>query len=83
MTPDEILDKLFLVERTAERFPDEDAARLRREKRDNAIRAAVADGMSYREVAAAIGLSHSRVAQIVHQPSATVTVDSASSESRR
>jgi DNA-directed RNA polymerase specialized sigma24 family protein len=64
MTPDEILDKLFLVERTAKRFPDEDAARLRREKRDKAIRAAVADGMSYREIAAAIGLSHSRVAQI-------------------
>ncbi len=64
MAPDEILEKLFLVERTAARFPDEDATRLRREKRDNAIRAAVADGMSYREVAAAIGLSHSRVAQI-------------------
>jgi len=64
MTPDEILEKLFLVERTAKRFPDEDAATLRREKRDKAIRAAVADGMSYREIAAAIGLSHSRVAQI-------------------
>ncbi len=65
MTTDEILEKLCLVERTAARFPDEDAARLRREKRDKAIRAAVANGMSYREVAAAIGLSHSRVAQIV------------------
>jgi len=36
-----------------------------RQARDKAIRAAVDDGMSYREVAAAIGLSHSRVAQIV------------------
>ena len=36
-----------------------------RQARDDAIRAAVADGMSYREVAAAIGLSHGRVAQIV------------------
>jgi hypothetical protein len=58
-------DRLFLVERSAKRFPDEDAAKLRRERRDNTIRAAVDDGMSYREVGAAIGLSHSRVAQIV------------------
>ena len=36
-----------------------------RQARDDAVCAAVADGMSYREVAATIGLSHSRVAQIV------------------
>jgi transposase len=36
--------------------------------RDDAIRAAVAEGMSYREVAAAIGLSHARVGQIVNAP---------------
>ncbi len=36
-----------------------------RQARDDAIRAAVADGMSYREVAAAIGLGHARVGQIV------------------
>lgn len=36
-----------------------------REARDDAIRQAVADGMSYRQVAAATELSHSRVAQIV------------------
>ncbi|MSO41610.1 MAG: hypothetical protein EXQ70_06920 [Solirubrobacterales bacterium] len=37
-----------------------------RASRDQRVRRAVADGASYREVARAIGLSHSRVQQIVN-----------------
>jgi hypothetical protein len=43
---------------------DEDVARVRLE-RDQAVRAAVKKGASYRQVAAAMGLSHSRIQQIV------------------
>jgi hypothetical protein len=35
--------------------------------RDNTIRDAAARGMSYRQIAAATGLSHQRIAQIVKQ----------------
>ncbi len=44
---------------------DEDVARVRLE-RDRLVRAAVKKGASYRQVAAALGLSHSRVQQIVN-----------------
>jgi hypothetical protein len=43
---------------------DEGVAKVRLE-RDNSVRDAVAGGASYREVARALGLSHSRVQQIV------------------
>jgi hypothetical protein len=36
-----------------------------RQARNDAVRAAVAEGMSYRRVAAAVGLTFARVAQIV------------------
>ena len=38
-------------------------------ERDRLIREAVAAGASYREVAGALGLSHSRIQQIVNSPS--------------
>jgi hypothetical protein len=44
---------------------DESVARVRQE-RDAAIREAVAGGASYREVGRALGLSHSRIQQIVN-----------------
>ena len=44
---------------------EEDVARVRRE-RDARIREAVAGGASYREVGKALGLSHSRIQQIVN-----------------
>jgi len=47
---------------------DEDVARVRL-KRDRLIRRAVAAGGSYREVARALGLSHSRIQQIVNSGS--------------
>jgi hypothetical protein len=47
---------------------DEDVARVRLE-RDRLVRAAVKKGASYRQVAAALGLSHSRIQQIVNTPS--------------
>jgi DNA invertase Pin-like site-specific DNA recombinase len=52
--------------RRAMREIDERVARVRLE-RDGRVRAAVADGASYREVARALGLSHSRVQQIVNE----------------
>jgi transposase-like protein len=53
--------------RRAMRKVDEDVARVRLE-RDGLVRKAVAAGASYREVARAMGLSHSRVQQIVKSP---------------
>jgi DNA invertase Pin-like site-specific DNA recombinase len=53
--------------RRAMRKVDEDVARVRLE-RDGLVRKAVAAGASYREVARAMGLSHSRVQQIVNSP---------------
>ena len=44
---------------------EEGVARVRQE-RDAAIREAVAAGASYREVGKALGLSHSRIQQIVN-----------------
>ena len=44
---------------------EEGVATARRE-RDDRVREAVADGASYREVARALGLSHSRIQQIVN-----------------
>jgi hypothetical protein len=60
--------KVGLEYRRAMRRIDEDVARVRLE-RDRAIRKAVAGGGSYREVAAALGLSHSRIQQIVNSTS--------------
>jgi DNA invertase Pin-like site-specific DNA recombinase len=47
---------------------DEGVAKVRLE-RDKRVREAVAGGASYREVARALGLSHSRVQQIVNSSS--------------
>jgi transposase len=47
---------------------EERVARVRLE-RDRRVRDAVAAGASYREVAKAIGLSHSRIQQIVNEAS--------------
>jgi len=47
---------------------DEGVAKVRLE-RDDRVRDAVAGGASYREVARALGLSHSRVQQIVNSSS--------------
>lgn len=58
--------KVGLEYRRAIRELDESVARVRLE-RDERVRRAVADGGSYREVAAALGLSHSRVQQIVNE----------------
>jgi hypothetical protein len=60
--------RVGLEYRRAMRGIDEDVARVRLE-RDRLIRAAVAAGGSYREVARALGLSHSRIQQIVNSPS--------------
>jgi len=54
--------------RRAMRKVDEEVARIRLE-RDGLVRKAVAAGSSYREVARALGLSHSRIQQIVNSPS--------------
>jgi DNA invertase Pin-like site-specific DNA recombinase len=54
--------------RRAMRKIDEDVAQVRIE-RDGLVRKAVAAGASYREVARALGLSHSRIQQIVNSPS--------------
>jgi DNA invertase Pin-like site-specific DNA recombinase len=51
--------------RRAMRTIDEGVAGARL-RRDDLVRDAVADGASYREVARALGLSHSRVQQIVN-----------------
>ncbi len=54
--------------RRAMRKIDEEVARVRLE-RDGLVRKTVAGGSSYREVARALGLSHSRIQQIVNSPS--------------
>jgi hypothetical protein len=54
--------------RRAMRQIDEDVTRARL-VRDRLVRQAVAAGASYREVARALGLSHSRIQQIVNSPS--------------
>lgn len=51
--------------RRAMREVDESVARMRAD-RDDRVRRAVAAGASYREVARALGLSHSRIQQIVN-----------------
>jgi DNA invertase Pin-like site-specific DNA recombinase len=60
--------RVGLEHRRAMRKIDEDVARVRLE-RDRLIRSAVAAGGSYREVARALGLSHSRIQQIVNSAS--------------
>ena len=60
--------RVGLEHRRAMRRIDEDLARVRLE-RDRLIRDAVATGASYREVARALGLSHSRIQQIVNSTS--------------
>jgi hypothetical protein len=60
--------RVGLEYRRAMRKIDEDVARVRL-KRDRLVRAAVKKGASYRQVAAALGLSHSRIQQIVNAPS--------------
>jgi len=57
--------RVGLEYRRAMREIDERVARVRLE-RDRRVREAVAGGASYREVARALGLSHSRVQQIVN-----------------
>lgn len=56
--------RVGLEHRRAMRKIDEDIARVRLE-RDRLVRAAVKKGASYRQVASALGLSHSRIQQIV------------------
>jgi hypothetical protein len=60
--------RVGLEYRRAMRRIDEDVARVRLE-RDGLVRKAVAAGASYREVARALRLSHSRVQQIVNSAS--------------
>jgi len=60
--------RVGLEHRRALRRIDEEVARVRLE-RDGLIRDAVAAGGSYREVAGALGLSHSRIQQIVNSTS--------------
>jgi hypothetical protein len=60
--------RVGLEYRRAMRRIDEDVARVRLE-RDRMIREAAAAGASYRELARALGLSHSRVQQIVNSAS--------------
>ena len=59
--------RVGLEYRRAMRGIDEAVARVRLE-RDQRIRDAVSSGASYREVAAVLGLSHSRIQQIVKSP---------------
>jgi len=54
--------------RRAMRGIDEEVTRIRL-VRDRLVRQAVAAGASYREVARTLGLSHSRIQQIVNSPS--------------
>jgi DNA-directed RNA polymerase specialized sigma subunit len=56
--------RVGLEYRRAMRKIDEDVARVRLE-RDRLVLSAVKKGASYRQVAAALGLSHSRIQQIV------------------
>ncbi len=58
--------RVGLEYRRAMRRIDEGVARARLE-RDRGVREAVAAGASYREVARALGLSHSRIQQIVNE----------------
>jgi hypothetical protein len=60
--------RVGLEYRRAMRGIDEEIARVRL-VRDRLIRQSVAAGASYREVARTIGLSHSRIQQIVNSPS--------------
>jgi transposase-like protein len=60
--------RVGLDHRRAMRKIDEEVARVRLE-RDRLVRKAVSAGASYREVARALGLSHSRIQQIVNAPS--------------
>jgi hypothetical protein len=57
--------RVGLEYRRAMREIDERIARVRQE-RDQLVREAVKRGASYRQVAGALGLSHSRVQQIVN-----------------
>ena len=58
--------RVGLEYRRAMREVNESVASAKR-RRDDRVRRAVAAGGSYREVARALGLSHSRVQQIVNQ----------------
>ncbi len=60
--------RVGLEYRRAMRRVDEDVSRVRLD-RDRLIREAAARGASYRELARALGLSHSRIQQIVNSPS--------------
>jgi DNA invertase Pin-like site-specific DNA recombinase len=60
--------RVGLEYRRAMRRIDDDVARVRRE-RDGLITEIAAGGASYRQIAEALGLSHSRVQQIVNSPS--------------
>ena len=60
--------RVGLEYRRAMRKVDEEVVRVRLD-RDRLIRDAVAAGGSYREVARTLGLSHSRIQQIVKSPS--------------
>ena len=57
--------RVGLEYRRAMREIDEGVARIRLE-RDRRVRQAVSGGASYREVARTLGLSHSRIQQIVN-----------------
>jgi len=59
--------RVGLEYRRAMRRIDEDTARVRIQ-RDDLVRKAVQAGASYREVARVLGLSHSRIQQIVNSP---------------
>jgi hypothetical protein len=59
--------RVGLEHRRAMRRIDEDTARARLQ-RDELVRKAVESGASYREVARVLGLSHSRIQQIVNSP---------------
>jgi hypothetical protein len=60
--------RVGLEYRRAMRGIDEEITRIRL-VRDRLIRQSVAAGASYREVARTLGLSHSRIQQIVNTPS--------------
>jgi hypothetical protein len=58
--------RIGLEYRRAMREVEEGPARARQD-RDRLVRSAVEGGASYREVAGALGLSHSRIQQIVNE----------------
>ena len=60
--------RVGLEYRRAMRGIDEEVTRIRL-VRDRLVRQSVAAGASYREVARTLGLSHSRIQQIVNSPS--------------